>query len=158
LSCGIIVAVYSETTQMKTTLLLFVLTFALPLVAQPKKYVGNYEMDFDINGKGVIEYQLSLNEDGTFLFHFYRKIDTSHPDENQYGKGNWKVGKANVLYFTTNENNDLDETHTLNFTNSKARFYEKSPRDKSAKIIKKHLRFYDSDIPWVKGMKLIKKG
>ena len=46
--------------------------------------------------------------------------------------------------------------HTLNFTNTKARYITKSPRDTSEKEVKNHLRFYDSEISWIKGNKLFR--
>ena len=142
---------------MKIILLFIILTCSINLSAQSEKYVGKYEANFNINNEGTIEYILSLKLDGTFIFHFYRQLDPSQPKENKYGKGTWKVEKNNTLYFYTNNSTDLDDKHILDFTNSKARYYTKSPRDKTDKIVKNNLRFYDSEIFWVKGMKLFKK-
>ena len=61
-----------------------------------------------------------------------------------------------MLYFYTNKENDLDEKYTLNFTNTKARYITKSLRDASEKEVKNHLRFYDSEISWIKGNKLFR--
>ena len=61
-----------------------------------------------------------------------------------------------MLYFNTNKATDIDNKYTLDFTNTKARYVTKHPRDKSDKAVKTHLRFYDSEIPWVKGWKLFK--
>ena len=44
----------------------------------------------------------------------------------------------------------FDEKYTLDFTNSKARFVTKSPRDKSDKIIKTQLKFLESEIFWMR--------
>ena len=49
-----------------------------------------------------------------------------------------------------------DEKYTLNFTNTKARYITKSPRDASEKEVKNHLRFYNSEISWIKGNKLFR--
>jgi hypothetical protein len=141
---------------MKTIILLFFVTISISIYSQTKEYTGIYKRHFDINEEGSIEYQLELSPDGTFTFHNYRKISAKNQEENQYGKGTWKIEKNKVLYFYTNKKNDLDKKHTLNFTNTKARYITKSKRDKSDKEVKNHLRFYDSEISWIKGNKLFK--
>lgn len=143
--------------QLKNILLLSLLTFSLTVSAQLQTYVGTYKMSYEFKKGGLVEYTLSLKPNGTFLFHSYRNIDPSQPNENKYAKGAWEVEKEKVLYFYADKEVDLDETHTLNFNNSKARYNSKSTRDKSDRIIRKSLKFYDSDIFWVKGMKLYKK-
>tara|TARA_B100000809_G_scaffold176743_1_gene174192 strand:+ start:7070 stop:7498 length:429 start_codon:yes stop_codon:yes gene_type:complete len=141
---------------MKTIILLFLVVITTAVNSQTKEYTGTYKRDYDINGEGVNKYTLDLKPNGTFIFHNYRKISTKNPEENQYGKGTWKSEKNNVIYFYTNKETELDEKHTLNFTNTKARFITKSPRDKSDKEVKTHLRFYDSEIFWIKGHQLFK--
>jgi len=141
---------------MKTIILLFLIAITTSIYSQTTEYTGIYKRHFDINGEGTIEYLLDLKPDGTFTFHNYRKISAKNREENQYGKGTWKIERNNVLYFYTIKENDLDEKHTLNFTNTKARFITKSLRDTSDKEVKNHLRFYDSEIPWIKGNKLFR--
>ncbi|MCK5400862.1 MAG: hypothetical protein KAJ28_04445 [Flavobacteriaceae bacterium] len=142
---------------MKYALIIIFITLHLTLFSQSEKYVGKYEMRYEVDNGGLIEYKLTLNSDGTFLFYFYRNLEPSQPKENKYGKGVWKTERNNLIFFSTNKNNDFDEIHTLNFNNSKARYNSKSPRDNSERVIKTSLRFYSSEIFWVKGMKLIKK-
>lgn len=141
---------------MKTIILLFFVTISTSIYSQTKEYTGIYKRHFDINEEGRIDYKLELSPDGTFTFHNYRKISVKNQEENQYGKGTWKIEKNKVLFFYTNKKNDLDEKHTLNFTNTKARYITKSKRDKSDKEVKNHLRFYDSEISWIKENKLFK--
>ncbi len=141
---------------MKKALLFFVVIFSINLHAQTNKYTGTYKAVHNFNESGVIEYTLVLGSNGTFTFHNYRKISLKNPEENSYGKGTWKIEKDNTLYFYTKVNSGLDDKYTLDFTNTKARYHTKSPRDKSDKMVKNHLRFYDSEIPWVKGWKLFK--
>ena len=141
---------------MKTIILLFFVTISISIYSQTKEYTGIYKRHFDINEEGRIDYKLELSPDGTFTFHNYRKISDKNQEENQYGKGTWKIEKNKVLFFYTNKKNDLDEKHTLNFTNTKARYITKSKRDKSDKEVKNHLRFYDSEISWIKGNKLFR--
>lgn len=142
---------------MKHLFILILISFSLSLTAQSQKYTGTYEAIRDFNENGVIKYSLILNPDGTFTFHNYRKISAKNPEENQYGQGTWKVEKENVLYFNTDKTTDIDNKYTLDFTKTNARYVTKHPRDKSDKVVKTHLRFYDSEIPWVKGWKLFKK-
>ncbi len=61
-----------------------------------------------------------------------------------------------MLYSYTNKENDIDKKYTLNFTNTKARYITKSLRDTSEKEVKNHLRFYDSEIFWIKENKLFR--
>lgn len=124
---------------------------------QTTTYTGVYEMRYELSNGGLLERTLSLNPDGTFLFHLFKKIDSSQPEDNKYAKGIWKVEKEHIIYFYTDHKTDIDEIHTLNFNNTKARYHSKSKRDKSERIIKKSLIFYNSDIFWVKSMKLFKK-
>ena len=116
---------------------LFLLILAsTTLLAQKDEFAGEYGIKYELLNAGVLEYNLSLKPDGTFIFHFYRNIDPSQPKENKYGQGKWKVEKNNLIYFYTSSENDLDETYTLNFTNTKARIIKKSPRNLSKKDIK----------------------
>jgi hypothetical protein len=99
--------------------------------SQVDKVVGNYRQAIETNGNDVLEYELTLSQDGTFSFHYYSKILNRNPlEENKFGKGKWTL-ENNVITFFTEKEKDLDEKHTLDFTNSKARFITKSPRDKT---------------------------
>ena len=76
-------------------------------------------------------------------------------EENFYGKGTWILeGKIVTLL---SENEDLNEHYTVNLNNSKARYITKSPRDKSDKIVKTALRFYESETSYIKGLELYKE-
>ena len=141
---------------MKRLLLLVFTFFSCALAAQADKYAGKYEMVFK-GTNATTSYDIVLNPNGTFLFHRYRHAFVgNNKEENSYGKGVWKSQKNNLIYFFTNHKNDLDATHTINLNNTKARFISKSPRDKSDRIIKTALKFYESEVPWVKGKELFK--
>ncbi len=142
---------------MRYLFLLVLILASTTLLAQTDEYAGEYGIKYEPVNSGVLEYNLSLKPDGTFLFHYYRSSHTSQPAEHKYGHGTWKVEKNNLIYFFTSSENDLDETHTLNFTNTKARIIKKSPRNLSKKDIKEAILFYDSEIFWVEGWKLFKK-
>src|SRR3954468_8625300 len=99
--------------QITTTLFLI---FNLTLFAQSNQVVGDYSRTLgDTDGKHVIEYKLTLNQDGTFLFHSYTKMEGGVPPEaNKYGKGKW-TSKDNLITFSTNKQNDFDSKYTLDF-------------------------------------------
>lgn len=97
---------------------------------------------------------LTLHQDGTFSFHNYKRDENGIPKEtNTYGKGHWKIDKKVVSFSSSS----LDGTFTLDFNETKARYISKSPRDTSDRVIKTALRFYQSNLFWVKGMTLEKQ-
>ncbi len=106
---------------------------------------GIYVIDHTHDSSDVtkLKWKLTLNSDKTFLYHFYRDIvGEMNPEENFYGKGTWKA-EGNLVFFYTDKKIDIDKTYKINFTNSKARYITKLPRDKSDKIVKTALRFYN---------------
>ena len=138
---------------MKSTLHFFLFFFTSIVFSQETQFAGEYGYRSETKDSTVIEYTLSLKPDGTFTFHFYRNIDPSQPKENSYGKGTWKADKKRVLFLVDKET-DIDEKYTLDFTNTKARFIKKVPRGESGNKKETLFLFYDSEIPWVKGLKL----
>lgn len=138
---------------MKYIVLILVFCFSLSVFAQS----GVYTREPKHTDGTKMKWTLTLNDDGTFLYHFYRNIEgVGNPEENFYGKGTWK-SENNVIFLTTNKETDLDDKHTMNFSNSKARYITKSPRDTSDKVLKTSLRFYESDIFHIKGLELFKE-
>lgn len=140
---------------MKQFLVIIFISFNLNVFSQVGVYVkGNSPSSIDDT---KIKWILSLKNDGTFLYHFLRDISgEANPEENFYGKGTWKAEK-NLVFFYTDKETELDETYTVDFTNSKARYITKSPRDKSNKVVKTALRFYESDLFYIKGLQLFKE-
>lgn len=140
---------------MKKALLFILLLNIDYLVSSQSIIEGTYIYEFD-GSNASIRRTLVLNPDRTFLFHAYEYHERGIPPEkNIYGKGTWE-SKKGLVYFTTSKA-DIDDKHTLDFSNSKARFDAKSPRDKSDKEDITSLRFYESEVFWFKGMKLIKQ-
>jgi hypothetical protein len=133
--------------------LLFI--FNLTLSAQ-SNFAGDYTRSLGEEGKHIIEYKLTLNEDGTFLFHSYQKMQGGIPPEvNTYGKGKW-TAKDNLITFSSDKKTDFDEKNTLDFNNSTARFVTKNPRDKSDKVVKTKLTFVESQIRWMQRLDIFK--
>lgn len=132
------------------------LIFSLTVFAQSNQFVGEYNRKLSENEKHIIEYKLTLNQDGTFVFHSYSKMQGGVPPEvNKYGKGKW-TSKDNMITFSTNKQEDFDEKYTLDFNNSTARFKTKNPRDKSDQIVKTRLTFLESGIPWMERLDVFK--
>ena len=125
---------------MKHFIITLLLISGISLSAQSNQFSGDYARSLS-DDKHIIEYKLTLNQDGTFLFHSYRKMQGgTPPEENKYGKGKWSV-KDNVVTFSSDKKDDFDAKNTLDFNNSKARFVTKNPRDKSDKEVKRSFNF-----------------
>ncbi|MEE9362351.1 MAG: hypothetical protein V3U92_07120 [Cellulophaga sp.] len=140
-----------------TTIITLFLISSLTLFSQSNQMISDYNRTLGKEGAHLIEYKLTLSQDGTFYFHSYSSnIQGIPPEVNKYGKGKWKA-KKNIVSFFTDKENDIDEKHTLDFNNSKARFISKSPRDKTDKIVKTSLQFFESKIFWIEKMKIFKK-
>lgn len=141
---------------MKLILAILIFIFNHTLSAQSNQIVGDYTRSLSEEGKHIIEYKLTLNQDGTFVFHSYSKLQGGTPPEvNQYGKGKWST-KDNLITFSSNKKEDFDEKYTLDFNNSKARFVTKNPRNKSDKIVKTKLQFLESEIHWMQKIDIFK--
>jgi hypothetical protein len=142
---------------MKQITTILFLIFNLTLFAQSNQFAGEYQRTLeDTQNKHVIEYKLTLNQDGTFVFHSYSNIKGGVPPEaNKYGKGKW-TSKDNLISFSANKQEDFDEKYTLDFNKSIARFVTKNPRDKSDKIVKTRLTFLESGIFWMERLDVFK--
>lgn len=141
---------------MKLILAILIFIFNHTLSAQSNQIVGDYTRSLSEEGKHIIEYKLTLNQDGTFVFHSYSKLQGGTPPEvNQYGKGKWST-KDNLITFSSDKKEDFDEKYTLDFNNSKARFVTKNPRNKSDKIVKTKLQFLESEIHWMQKIDIFK--
>lgn len=138
-------------------LLLFIILLS-SFVTNAQDVVGTYQLHSKSSDSNDFELKrtLTLNADGTFEYYNYRYVERGIPKETHtYGKGSWKKDQKVVIFST--DDSELDDKFTLNFTGTKARFISKSPRDKSDRIIKTALSFYESEIFWITGMKLIKQ-
>jgi hypothetical protein len=141
---------------MKAFFTILILISNLTLFSQVDKAVGDYLLTLKTNDSDILEYKLTLNEDGTFFFHYYSNIKQGIPPEvNKYGKGKWTI-ENKVISFFSDKQKDFDEKHTLDFTNTKARFITKSSRDKTDQIIKTRLQFLESEIFWMKRIEIFK--
>lgn len=142
---------------MKRVITILLLISNLTLVSQSDQFVGDYYRTLGQEGNHVIEYTLTLYQDGTFFFHSYsNNILGIPPEAHTYGKGKW-MSEGKVITFFSDKQEDFDEKYTLDFQNTKARFVTKHPRDKSDRIIKTKLQFFESEIFWIKTIDIFKK-
>ena len=143
---------------MKLITTILFLIFNLTLFAQSNQFAGEYQRTLeDTQNKHLIEYKLTLNQDGTFLFHSYSKTNGGVPPEvNKYGKGKWSA-KDNIITFSADKQEDFDEKYTLDFNKTTARFMTKNPRDKSDRVIKTKLTFFETKIFWLERLDIFKK-
>lgn len=140
--------------KLTTALLIFMCSYSL--FSQSESFTGDYYVQLGNTEEHLIEYTLTLNEDGTFLFHSYSNNKSGIPQEvDTYGAGTWSSEK-NVITFFTEAGEDVDGKHTLDFTDSKARFITKSVRNMSDQPIKTRLKFFKSGIFWIKGIEIVK--
>lgn len=66
---------------MKLIIVSLLLITGLNSFAQSKDFLGEYTRTLGEEGKHLIEYKLTLNQDGTFVFHYYKKIQGGTPTE-----------------------------------------------------------------------------
>jgi hypothetical protein len=141
---------------MKTLFTILILLSNLTLFSQVDKVIGDYQLSVKAKEGDLKEWKLTLNEDGTFFFQHHSNVKFEIPSEkNIYGKGTWTM-ENNVISFFSDKQKDMDKKNTLDFTNSKARFITKSPKNKTDQIIKTRLQFLKSDIFWMKRTELFK--
>ncbi|MXO06830.1 copper resistance protein NlpE N-terminal domain-containing protein [Flavobacterium sp. HBTb2-11-1] len=140
---------------MKLAITTLLLILKLNLFAQSNQFAGDYTCSLSSENH-KLEYKLTLNQDGTFEFHYYSNIQGGTPQEtNKYGKGRWSA-KDNLITFSSDKKTDLDQKYTLDFSNSTARFITKNLRDKSDKIVKTKLQFLESEILWMRRIDIFK--
>lgn len=140
---------------MKYLISLFILLSSLTSSAQDPVGVYQLKSGSKVSNGFELKRILTLHADGTFEYYNYRYVEKGVPKETYlYGKGLWKIDKKIIVF--SSESSDLDEKFTLDFNGTKARFISKSSRDKSDRVIETSIRIFESDIPWITGMTLIK--
>ena len=122
---------------MKAIFTFLILISSLTSFSQSDKVIGDYTLKLETVENNQFEYKLNIAPDGTFYFHYYSNIKHGIPPEvNKYGKGKWTI-ENNVISFFSNTQKDMDEKHTLDFTNPKTSISIKHPRKKKPKNLKK---------------------
>jgi len=133
---------------MKKIALILIITFQTALIAQTETVFGNFKKTIDTKSESI-QFQLSLNENGTFVFHYSKNIHcASCSQEELQGKGTWKV-KNEAFIFKSKKRKDLNEEYTVNLNNSKAKFENQK--------VNGVLVFFETDLSYLKGIKFIKE-
>ena len=133
-----------------------VLFFNVSLLAQQPSIDGTYGRSITTVNGGVISYNLLLKQDSTFTFTYYRKLSTDRAEQTTHCEGTWIVLDAKKVELIANTEL-FDTPNFINLKDTKAHFITKSPRDKSSRKIPTSLKFYESNIPWIKGIPLEKQ-
>lgn len=102
-------------------------------------------------GEGI-EYTLTLQEDGQFIFNHRRIFMNDKLNTEAIIEGTWQI-KGHLLVLNTS-----DDNHKLasKLDSNKARFVSVSPRHPEFNVIKPSLIFYESAMFYAKDMELIK--
>ena len=141
---------------MKSIFTLFLVISPLVSISQNSIYTGTYSNKTTTEKGETFEYTLTLQEDGTFVYHFYRQLQCeSCVEEHFYGKGTWKDAKKGITFYT--QKTDIDANHTVNLGKSKAKLHKKMSKKKSSKKEKITIRFITSDVPNLNGLQLFKE-
>lgn len=127
---------------MKYIIIKLFMLLGVNLFSQSEQYVGNYEDKTKPESEIIVEYKLSLNLDGTFLFHFYQN-QICYIDDLK-AKGKWTTVNNVIIFYVANEV-DIDETRMLYFDKTKA------------KVKNGFLEFFDCKTSWLNKLVLKKK-
>ena len=143
---------------MKNLLILFLVLSITTAKAQTKDFIGIYMLKEDTEN-GVIQHKMALHEEGTFLFStFFSPSDSADKMleiKSMYGSGKWRAN-GNQVFFVVDKEEDFDEDRVLDFSKTRARIQKPVPDSTNGENRSDQLVFFDSDIFWVKGLKLNK--
>ena len=136
----------------------FILFFTLALITLPinsQTIEGTYSNRWEAPTGEALEYSLTLQEDGSFVFYTTRVYRSELPDKKISATGTWNL---NGHLLQLNTSNDVESQNSLQskLDTSKARFITISPRNPNFNLVKPSLKFYESEVFYAKDMELIK--
>ena len=140
---------------MRNILIFYFVLMGFTACAQTETIFGKYYLKYECDS-GIIEYKLSLHEDGTYDLHTVNKVSrgiTSMSDKEE--KGTWRA-KDNMLTFSSKSSKDFDEEYTVNLNGSIARVMPKIPTEESDKTEGTVLVFDTSKIYCIEGLEFTK--
>lgn len=135
------------------TIILFCLVTLSALTTQSQNIEGTYANKWVSNSGEGIEYTLTLNTDGQFIFDYIRIFKDDVKDKKTQVKGNW-VLQNNLLTLQTETTGDNDLASRLDLNT--ARFESLSPRNPKFNLVQPSLKFYESAVFYAKDMELVK--
>lgn len=141
---------------MRHFLILFFLILFRPIAAQTDEFAGIYILKEEADN-GIIQHKMVLHEEGTFLFSSFfspNEIEGKMLEiKSMYGSGKWN-NNGNQISFVVNKEEDFDEDRILDFSNTLARIQESAPGSTNGESGSMELFFFESNISWVKELKL----
>lgn len=131
-------------------LICIVLAFGLSAYPQAADIFGEYSIEKG-DERHHIAYKLALYPDGTF--HFNAITTTAKPPQEvvKSAKGTWRA-EGHLVTFFSEDDNSTSYDAMLDFNGTRARFITKPLRDKTDRVIPTRLRFFESNIFWIKGL------
>lgn len=138
---------------MKSLLLIFLTTLAT-ITMHAQDIEGTYSNKWVSKTGEGIEYVLTLNEDGNFLFNYtrmYRNAD----ETNIEVQGTWSL-ENHLLVLNADDDSEKENMIAAGLDLNKARFVSVSPRNPKFNLVKPSLKFYESEVFYAKDMELIK--
>lgn len=135
------------------SLLFICLLNLIALTAQSQNIEGIYANKWIGNSGEGVQYTLTLQDDGNFIFDYRRIYKDDIEDSKIEVKGVWIL--ENRL-LTLKTEHDGDNKIALGLDLNKARFISVSPRNPDFNLVKPSLKFYESDVFYAKDMELIK--
>lgn len=119
------------------------------LTAQTADCAGTYSRHILTVDMDILDYQITLKNDGTFTFSYYSKLKKRIPvEEQKEGQGTWVLEK-NVITFTNATSPSDTSQNLLDFSETKARWIAPSPRNTSATVKPQQLMFLSSKVNWL---------
>jgi len=136
---------------MKNAIILLFLVFNISTNNTTSDVFGKYMKKFETKEGNTFGFLLDVYKEGKFTLQCYRKIVTKNPvEEVIYARGNWSV-KDNSIIFKSFKNDSSPNKKMIDITGVKAEF-----KAKSGNTNKSSFKFYNSDIPWLKGLEVFR--
>lgn len=139
---------------MKKTLLVFFATLCAIISTYSQSITGTYSNRWEAPTGEGISYTLTLKPDGTFVFYVNQTyFDNSEKTTKAYGT--WETNN-HLLVLTTQTEDETSMGLIKDLNNNKARYHKVSERKKLNSDEKSSLKFYQSNVFYVKNMELFK--
>lgn len=139
---------------MKSLLLLTAFIFTV-FTSQAQSIEGTYANKWTANTGEGVEYELTLNKEGSFTFNYTRMYMDADANTNTEVKGTWKM-ENHLLVLNADNASDEENVIAKGLDLNKARFVSVSPRNPNFNLVKPSLKFYESEVFYAKDMELIK--
>ncbi len=117
---------------------------------------GTYINMWESNSGEALNYTLTLEADGSFIFQSKRSFANIESEKTLTATGSWKL-QNQLLVLLADPNDTNSNELTLQLNNTKARYVSISSRNPNFNLVKPSLKFYKSEVFYAKDMELIKE-